>query len=71
MIDKLNMGYAPAFYVYDGLHVIAAVLALFMSLNVKLPAGKYLEKCGNLAEEPESCGVYFLSSSLSARLGDC
>ena len=69
MIDKLNMGYAPAFYVYDGLHVIAAVLALFMSLNVKLPAENIWKNVGTLLKNPKVVVFIFVVFFIGAAWG--
>ncbi|OWA55007.1 hypothetical protein BV898_19392 [Hypsibius exemplaris] len=53
MIDKLGMGFAPAFYVYGILHVASVVVVLLMSLNVKLPAENIWSHVGVLLKNPK------------------
>lgn len=52
LIDKMNMGYAPAFYLYDIFHFFAAICSGVIALNIKLPAENICRNVGSLMKNP-------------------
>ncbi|XP_055331682.1 major facilitator superfamily domain-containing protein 6-like isoform X2 [Paramacrobiotus metropolitanus] len=69
LMDRLNMGYAPAFYLYDAMHVLAAITAGIMSLTVRLPADNIWKNVGQLMRNPRIVVFIFVVFFIGAAWG--